>query len=119
MTKQGLTVTLSPEGSDHPVLRVAGDLDFHTSPRLREALESVTFKPGGGVVLDLSGLAYCDSTGVTVLVAGYRRAQAAESRILFAGLNPDLLQMFRILGLDQAFSFYPDSDAAVEALRRP
>ncbi|WP_067904751.1 STAS domain-containing protein [Actinomadura chibensis] len=115
MTQYDLTIDRPIRDDDVPVLRVAGDLDHHTAPRLREALEKVPFTAGQGVVLDLSDLAYCDSTGVTVLVNAYKRSKPTGGRLLIAGLNPDLLQVFTIIGLDQVFVFHPTVDEAVAA----
>ncbi|GAA4328667.1 STAS domain-containing protein [Actinomadura luteofluorescens] len=116
MTDHTFTVSLPSEGAEVPVLRVAGDLDYHTAPRLREALDALPLASGGGAVLDVTELNYCDSTGITVLIAGYRRAQAAQSRIVLAGLNPDLTRVFEITGLDQVFAFHPTADEAVKSL---
>ncbi|MFA1546911.1 STAS domain-containing protein [Actinomadura chokoriensis] len=118
MTHNTFTIDLPSPDAEVPVLRVAGDLDHHTAPRLREALEAVPFAPGKGVVLDLSGLAYSDSTGITVFINAYKRARAAGGLLLLAALNPDLLQVFRIIGLDQIFVFHPTIDEAITAFRQ-
>ncbi|NKZ08262.1 STAS domain-containing protein [Actinomadura latina] len=118
MTHNNLTVDLSSQDAEVPVLHVAGDLDHHTAPLLREALDAVPFSPGKSVVVDLTGLAYCDSTGITVLINAYKRAKPAGGRLLLAGLSPDLLDVFRIIGLDQIFVFHPTVDEAIAAARR-
>jgi anti-sigma B factor antagonist len=116
VTHHDLTIDLPTQDGDVPVLHVAGDLDHHTAPRLREALEKVS-SAGQSVVLDLSGLTYCDSTGITVFINAYKRAKPAGGRVLIAGLNPDLVEVFTIIGLDQIFVFHPTVDEAIAASR--
>nr|WP_155074196.1 STAS domain-containing protein [Streptomyces taklimakanensis] len=110
---------MTVDSQNHPsgatVLTVAGELDHHTAPRLARSLEETTFDRS--VVIDLSELAYCDSTGITVLITAYHRARAAESRLLLAGVNPHLLRVFRTVGLDQVFTFQPTVEQALDALR--
>lgn len=117
MTDRTLTVDAQTHPSGVTVLTVSGELDHHTAPSLTQALEDTPFARGSRTVLDLSGLLYCDSTGITVLITAYHRAQATDSRLYLAGVNQDLMRVFRIVGLDQVLSFEPSVESAIEALR--
>lgn len=99
------------------VVEVVGELDHHTAHFLSEAVNDAPFGDEG-VVLDLSGLTYCDSTGITALITAYQRAQATGSPLGLAGVNADQMRVFQVVGLDQVFTFHPTTEAAVEALRR-
>ncbi len=113
----GLTVTLQPGTAEPRVLVVAGDLDHHTTPRLRAALEEVTFGPGADLVVDLSSLTFCDSTGIATLVAAHQRAHDAGGALLLAGLEQDIARVFHIMGLDQLLAFYDSPEEAVRAVK--
>jgi anti-sigma B factor antagonist len=115
-TDRDLAVTLRPHPAGPRLITVAGELDYHTAGRLRGALDDLPLSEAGGVIIDLSGLTYCDSTGVSVLVAAYRRARAAGRALALAGLNPDITRVFRVIGLDQVFTTYDDVEAAVRAV---
>ncbi|WNV86190.1 STAS domain-containing protein [Umezawaea sp. Da 62-37] len=117
MTDQILTVALDQNSAAFTVLRVAGELDHHSAPALSEALEAVPFGPEHGVVIDLTGLSYCDSTGISVLVIAFQNAQAADSPFGLAGLNRELMRVFQIAGLDKFLPFHATVDEAVEAQR--
>ena len=116
MTDASLTVTLHHHPVGPCLLHVVGELDHHTAPRLRAALDMTPLGPDTSLVLDLSGLTYCDSTGITVLVTAYHRSQAAGSTLSLAGLKPDLMRVFGIIGLDQVFTFHPTTDDAINSL---
>ncbi|MEU0990615.1 STAS domain-containing protein [Streptomyces sp. NPDC005953] len=117
MSDRTLTVTARPHPVGPHLLTLAGELDHHTGPRLREALDEIPFDSGAGLVIDLSGLTYCDSTGITLLVSAYQRAQNTSSPLSLAGLSPDLLRVFRIVGLDQVFTLEPSVEHAMSSLR--
>lgn len=117
MTDRTLIAVSEAHSSGVTVLTATGELDYHTATELRAAVDDATFTTDG-TVIDLSGLTYCDSTGLTVLVTAYHRAQAAGSPLALAGLNKDLTHMFEIVGLDQLFTLCPTTEEAVRSLRR-
>ncbi|MEU6271926.1 STAS domain-containing protein [Streptomyces populi] len=117
MTERTLTTAHRPHPSGAVVLTVAGELDHHTAPELTQAIQETSFAPGTSVIIDLTGLTYCDSTGITVLITAHDRARQAQSLLILTGLNKDLLRVFHIMGLDQIFTFQPTVDDAVSALR--
>lgn len=112
-----LTVTLQAPPSGPHVLVVAGDLDHHTSSRLSATLDEVAFDPAAGLVVDLSALTFCDSTGIAALIDAHRRAREAGTPLVLAGLDPEIARVLRIMGLDRLFSFYDSVREAADALR--
>ncbi|MFD8422520.1 STAS domain-containing protein [Streptomyces sp. NPDC059466] len=117
MTQRTLVAASKAHSSGVTVLTAAGELDYHTATELRAAVEDAAFT-ADGTVIDLSGLTYCDSTGLTVLVTAYQRAQAAGSPLALAGLSADLTHVFEIVGLDQLFTLSPTIEEAIASLRR-
>ncbi|MFF5427997.1 MULTISPECIES: STAS domain-containing protein [unclassified Streptomyces] len=98
------------------VLEVTGGLDYHTAQLLTAAINDAPLQ-GQGLVIDLSGLTYCDSTGITVLVIAYQKARAADSTFGLAGVSPHQMRVFQVVGLDQIFTFHATAEAAASALR--
>lgn len=117
MTEPALTVEQQMNPAGPVLLKVAGELDHHTAPQLTRALDDVPLADGPAVVIELSGLTYCDSTGITVFVTAYHRVQAAGGSLSLAGLNHDLTRVFQTVGLDQVFMLHPTADDALAALR--
>ncbi|MGV4892057.1 STAS domain-containing protein [Streptomyces viridosporus] len=112
-----LTITPRQIPSGPYVLEVSGELDHHTAHSLTEAVDEAPFDDHG-VILDLSGLTYCDSTGITVLITAYRRSQATGSPLSLAGVSPDQMRVFQVVGLDQVFTFHPSTEEAISSLRK-
>jgi anti-anti-sigma factor len=107
------------------VLRVSGELDLVTSPALRQSVHDVVATGRHSIVLDLSGVVFCDSSGVGVLIAARRLMRSCRGRlrlILPAGGAADGSHVNRVLGalgVRRLFDVYPDVDAAVDEESRP
>jgi anti-sigma B factor antagonist len=112
-----LTVTVRTSAGGH-VLALAGDLDFRHTAYLREVLEELELGPGQQLVFEMSELAFCDSSGITVLVVARNRALAAHAGVALAALPGRVARIFEVAGLDQVFSLYPSAEAAAEAWTR-
>ncbi|MEU3501943.1 STAS domain-containing protein [Streptomyces hundungensis] len=117
MTDPTLTAARHTHASGATVLAVAGELDHHTAPELTRLIQEESFGPALPVLIDLSDLTYCDSTGITVLIGADRRASETGAPLVLVGVTADLMHVFRIIGLDQLFTFQPSVEDAIEALR--
>jgi anti-sigma B factor antagonist len=83
------------------VFRLSGALDLTTVDQLRATVGPVC-ADGGEVVLDLSALSFCDSTGVGAFVWLHRQATAAGGRLLLAAPRRYVRDVLRISGVDRA-----------------
>ncbi|MDO0929435.1 STAS domain-containing protein [Streptomyces sp. TG1A-8] len=95
-----------------PVLAILGELDYDNASQLRELLTTLALRPGQRLVLDLAEMEFCDSSGITALIAARNLAHAAQADIALAAVPGHTLRVLRIVGLDQVFALHPDSTAA-------
>ncbi|MDX5564650.1 STAS domain-containing protein [Streptomyces sp. ID05-04B] len=95
-----------------PVIEVVGDLDYATAHELRDFVAGTVLRPGQCVVLDLARLEFCDSSGITALIAARNHAAAAGADVALAGVPANTLRVLRIVGLDQVFLLHPDARSA-------
>lgn len=90
------------------VARVRGDVDLRTSPQLRELLLDEAQAASGLLAIDLSGVAYMDSSGVGTLVFVKREAERAGRRVVLAGVQPRVRSVLEITHLDKFFTIVAD-----------
>ncbi|MFF8868090.1 STAS domain-containing protein [Streptomyces sp. NPDC015139] len=98
-----------------PVLEITGELDYITAPDLQELITTIQLRPGQRLVLDLGGMDFCDSSGLSALIAAHNHARAAEADIALTAVPAHTLRVLRIVGLDQIFSLHPESGTARNA----
>jgi anti-sigma B factor antagonist len=111
-------LTEEPLDDDSVVIRVAGEIHATTAPEFSERLNTVIAGGKTGVVLDLTGVEFIDSTGLSVLLNGLRRVTRARGSMVLACANPTVLRLFEITKLDSTFDIVPSCDEAIERLRQ-
>lgn len=107
-----LRVEVRKEGAG-AVVSPAGELDHHTADLLREPLDRCLDEGFSRLVVDCSGLEFCDSTGLNVLLGARLRAEAAGGGVHLAGMRPMVARVFEITGADAVFTVHDSVEAAL------
>ncbi len=95
------------------ILTFAGELDVTTAEEAEKAVRAASETPHSHLVLDLTRLAFMDSTGVRVLVRAHRQSTDLRATISLAGLTPRVSRIVKLTGLDRAFKIHPSLDEAL------
>lgn len=94
------------------VVRVRGEVDLQTAPRLRELLLASAKGLRDVVRIDLSQVPYMDSSGVGTMVFVKRAVERAGVRVVLIGLQPRVRSLFEITHLDKFFTIVGTIDEA-------
>ncbi|MGI5376220.1 STAS domain-containing protein [Streptomyces sp. CA-251387] len=117
-----MVVTLKVTGGergDWAVLQVSGELDLVTSPALRQHVHDAVAEGRHSLVLDLSEVMFCDSSGVGVLIASRRLIRSCQGSLRLilpaqgAAEGSHVNRVLGALGVRRLFEVYPDVAAAV------
>ena len=100
---------------DAVVLHVAGEVDVFTAPQLREALVGVIEEGSRGVIVDLQGVDFLDSTGLGVLVAGLKRVRQYGGDLSLVCTREHILKILDITGLVKVLKVHDSVEAATAA----
>jgi anti-sigma B factor antagonist len=96
---------------DYTIVTISGEIDLYTAPRLHSELVGV-LDDGmpGRVVIDMSGVEFCDSTGMNVLLSCLRRARERGGELEIAAPRPAVRKILQVTGLDSVFTLVADAD---------
>lgn len=89
------------------VVTIRGNLDIDSGTTLTTTLDQVLDRPAPRVVIDLSGIEFCDSTGLSALVIGHNRAEAAGGWVRLAAPGEFLGRLLDTVGLTRRIAVYP------------
>jgi anti-sigma B factor antagonist len=104
------------DGAAGPVLKIVGDLAHATAGELREPAAALALRSGRRLVVDLGGMEYCDSSGITALIVVRNHAIDADAEVALAAVPDHTVRVLRVVGLDQIFALHPDSGTAGRVL---
>ena len=80
-------------------VRIKGELDCYTAPQLRSALLALADDGVRHVTLDIGGVEFVDSTGLSVLVGGMKRLRDLGGGMAVKSPNDATRKLFEITGL--------------------
>ena len=80
-------------------VRVTGELDLATAPRLEAMLEEVLRSEPSTVLLGLEKVAFLDSTGIRVIVTARKQLEARGAHLVIDGLSAAVQQVLEVSGL--------------------
>ncbi|MGY5882648.1 STAS domain-containing protein [Modestobacter lacusdianchii] len=87
-------------------ITISGEVDSATAPGLRNCLLEVLGRPGtASVEVDLSGVTFLDSAGLSALATAHRTAEAAGRQLLMrCGTARAVVRPLQITGLWDVFT---------------
>ncbi|MER7486052.1 STAS domain-containing protein [Streptomyces sp. NPDC126497] len=97
-----LTITASPTPAAL-VLEVAGDLDHTNAQQLRRAAREAALPAGHLLAVDLGKLAFCDSSGITALIAVRNHVVSVGAQVVLVDVSANMRRLLDMTGLDQVF----------------
>lgn len=98
-----LEVVVSSNGKGHEV-RLLGELDMATADRLRDELARLSGDGAVLVTVDLSDLAFIDSTGLSVLISALKRLRQQGGDMALRSPTPGTRKVLEITGLTEVFA---------------
>ncbi len=98
-----LQLVVSGTDTQHEI-RVLGELDMSSASLLRDELERLTSEGATLVTLDLSELAFIDSTGLSVLITALKRLRQEGGELVLRSPTPGTRKVLEITGLTEVFS---------------
>jgi anti-anti-sigma factor len=84
-------------GEGPTIVRLLGELDLSTTSELEACLDELG--DGADVRLDLSGLSFCDSSGISAMVTGAKRVRKRGGHLSIVSPQPAVRSVLEITGL--------------------
>jgi anti-sigma B factor antagonist len=106
------------DGGEMAVVTLRGELDAHDAPRLRELFAAAVSELEGArrprLVVDLTGVAFLDSTALGTVVGAVRRVREVGGELRIVLPETAARRIFEITGLDEVLDVHPTRAAALE-----
>ncbi|OGR14519.1 MAG: hypothetical protein A2277_14135 [Desulfobacterales bacterium RIFOXYA12_FULL_46_15] len=98
------------------LVTVEGEVDMFTSPNLRDKLLPFFKKKIKGIIVDLSGVSFMDSSGIATLVEGLQWSKRENRQFVLTGLGTNVLNALTLTKLNNVFNIKTDTESAYQQL---
>ena len=102
-----LELSCATDGDGNQIISVTGELDVATAEQayayISDVIDAWLGESPAPVSVDLSGLTFCDASGLGALARIARHARQAGRQLRLTAARPSLLKIMRITGLDRAY----------------
>ena len=107
--------------ADHTLVVAEGRIDYNSAASFQAELERAIAgtRAPSAVVLDCGTLEYVSSAGLRAFLVGARAAQKAGVAFMLCGLQPAVLEVFKLSGFSQIMAIHKDREAALAQVRAP
>jgi anti-sigma B factor antagonist len=110
---RALAITTEEAGDAAAVIGLEGEVDLYTCPELKQELLRVIGDGATAVVVDLTETTFIDSTGLGVLIRGVERLNTGGGRLAVVCVDPNMVKVFEVTGLNRVFSIYSSREEAL------
>ncbi|MGR6319195.1 STAS domain-containing protein [Micromonospora soli] len=102
-------VTYAQRDEGDACLQLAGELDLSTAPQLNDAIDRLIAEGRRQLLLDLSQLTFCDSTGIAAFVRGDNLLAADDGWLRVTGATGRVARVLQITGLADLLRYEADA----------
>ncbi len=92
-------------------------LDTHIAPNLKSELVLVSGNGEKNIILDLSKVRYCDSSGLSAILVANRLCKNANGTFVLTGLNEAVERLITISQLDTVLNITTTVDEGIKLIR--
>jgi len=100
--------------NDVQMVEVEGDLDFHSSPNLRQTLNQFTDKKVPKIIINLKKVGYMDSSGIATFVEALQKTKKYQGKLVLSEMAPAVRGVFEIAKLDGIFNLTATNQEAFQ-----
>lgn len=89
-------------------------LDAHNSDNLKSEMNRLFENGIKDIIIDLKEVRFIDSSGLGVLVSGYKNSSIRQGTIKLTGLQTQVKSMFELTRLHRVFDIFQTVDEALD-----
>jgi anti-sigma B factor antagonist len=90
------------------LVSVTGEIDLYTAPHLQSEFTRLLQDGPSRVVIDMSAVDFCDSTGMNVLLSALKRMKEQGGALEVAAPRPAVRKILQVTGLDSVFTVHDE-----------
>ena len=97
------------------LIRLSGRLDTNISEKLNDKFDEVCETGSGKTIVVMTDVDYISSSMIRILLKSLKKHRAKDGDFQLVGLQPQIMKVMKIAGMDTLFNIYKDTESAMRA----
>lgn len=98
------------------IVELSGRLVMADAAEARAVLKNIVDNGNGRLALDLVGVSFVDSSGLSVLISAFKAIESRSGKMALANLSPEIQALIELTRLNEIFLVFAEVEAAVDYL---
>lgn len=107
-----MEVHIAHPGGGPAIVTMRGQLDVDSAPALRTAFDQLAAQGAAQIIVDMAGLDFCDSIGLSAFVVAHARCAAQGGWLRMAAPTPFLVRLLSVVGVADTVPMFATVDGA-------
>jgi anti-sigma B factor antagonist len=107
-----LSILENAAASGQCVFVLSGRINATSAPDLKHRIKDVVAAGQTRLVMDMAGVSFIDSSGLSALISGLRCAREAGGSFRIASLHDQAYAVVKLMNMDRVFEIYESAEAA-------
>ena len=108
-------VSVDEHAGAYSVISIRGEVDLHTAPKVQHAVERGAENGGEAVIVDMSGIAFMDSTALSTFMRLQNSLQEQHVSLRLTSPSKAVERIFSVTGFGEYFEIFPSREDAIHS----
>jgi anti-sigma B factor antagonist len=104
------------KNQDVDIVKISGRFVMADAPEARESFKTVIEEGKGKLAVDLSGVTFIDTSGLSVLISAYKLVRTKDGRMVLSGIPGNVQALLELTRLNEIFESFASAEAALAAM---
>ncbi|WP_027340020.1 STAS domain-containing protein [Halonatronum saccharophilum] len=100
------------------IVSLKGDFDLHTAPGFKEAITKKINPQIRGLILNLDGIKFIDSSGLGAILVSYKKIKGLGGELGLLNVTPQVRRIFELSGMLKIINLYSSEKEALDNIFR-
>ena len=112
-----LTLSKAGDMGEITIIRVSGVIDSETVERFGEAVEKVFKEDCYNIILDIEGLSYINTAGLSIIADAYKKSSQNKGALKILKAGEAIRELLDVVRFTKIIDIYEDEEEAIGSFK--
>lgn len=98
------------EYNDKVIIELEGEIQIKNISEIKKVIYQTIDTHKKNIILDFKNVSYIDSSGIGVLLVGYRKASESGNELILCNVPEKIMEILKLTQINRIFRFFTSED---------